>query len=168
MPRYEGNSLFVGENHDEQDWTVRGLRLPALLVSLLRSGRWRDPDEGVLHSLIPWFEDPLVFLTSVEGMRRESVSLDMLGRDGPSSRLFALCRGRERQSVDLPRLDVDQAVLIAVNRNPGDDVAVALDYRTGTAGPRVVASDFWTHPRQCAWRIVTDTFIEFVERLGIA
>jgi hypothetical protein len=98
--------LFVGEDHDEQDWTVRGLRLPVRLVSLLRSGRWRDPEESALHSLMPWFEDPLVFLTSVEGMRRESMSLDMLAEDERSSRLFALRGGRERQSVDLPWLDV--------------------------------------------------------------
>jgi hypothetical protein len=159
--------VFIGENHGEQDWTVRGLRLPSRLVSLLRSGRWRDPEESALRSLMPWFEDPLMFLTSVEGMRRESMSLDMMADDEPLSRLFALRGGRERQSVDLPRLDVEQAVLIAVNRNPGDDVALALDYRTGTADPRVVASDFWTDPRQCAWRIVTHTFTEFVARLGI-
>jgi hypothetical protein len=118
---------------------------------------------------VPWFEDPLVFLTSVEGMRRESRSLGMMVDDEPSSRLFrALRGGRERQSVDLPWLDVEQAVLIAVNRNPGDDVALALDYRTSTADPRVVASDFWTDPRQCPWRTVTPTFTEFVSRLGIA
>lgn len=39
-PRYEG-VLFVGEDHDGEDWTVRGLRLPALLVLLLRSGGLR-------------------------------------------------------------------------------------------------------------------------------
>jgi hypothetical protein len=121
-----------------------------------------------LGVLIPWFEDPLAFLTSVERMRRESMSLDMLADDEPSSRLFALRGGRERQPVDLPWLDVEQAVLIAVNRNPGEDVALALDYRTGTADPRVVASDFWTDPRQCAWRIVTHRFTDFVARLGIA
>jgi hypothetical protein len=159
--------LLVGENHSEHDWSVRGLRLPARLVSLLRSGRWRDPEKSALYSLLPWFEDPLVFLTSVEGMRRENRSLDLMADDEPSSRLFRVLRGgRERQSVDLPWLDVEQAVLIAVNRNSGDDVALALDYRTSTADPRVVASDFWTDPRQCAWRIVTPTFTEFVSRLG--
>lgn len=158
--------MLVGDR-GEQDRTVRGLQLPAPLVLLLRSGRWRDPEQGALRSVIPWFEDPLVFLTSVEGIRRESMSLDMLAADEPSSRVFALGDGREQRSVDLPRLDVERAVLIAVNRNAGDDVALALDYRSDPADPRVVASDFWTDPRQCAWRIVTHTFTEFIARLDI-
>ncbi len=49
----------------------------------------------------------------------------------------------------------------------GDDVALALDFRTSTADPTVVASDFWTDPRQYAWRIVTPRFTEFATRLGI-
>lgn len=48
-----------------------------------------------------------------------------------------------------------------------DDVAVALDYRTDPADPRVVASDFWTDPHQCAWRLVTPTFTEFAARLHL-
>jgi hypothetical protein len=64
-------------------------------------------------------------------------------------------------------LDVEQAVLIAVNRILGDDVAIALDYRTNPADPRVVASDFWTNPHQCSWRTVTPTFSEFVRLLQL-
>lgn len=138
---------LIEEEHGEQDWTVRGLRLPPRLISLLQTGRWCDPDESALRSLMPWFEDPLIFLTSVDWMRRESRSLDVLADDEPSSHLFRQRRGsREPRSVDLPWLDVERAVLIAVNLNPGDDVAVALGYRTDSADPRVVASDFGLIP----------------------
>ena len=41
----------------------------------------------------------------------------------------------------------DLAVLIAVNRRPGDDVAIALDYRSSAEDPAVVASDACTHPK---------------------
>src|SRR2546423_2401178 len=60
----------------DPDWTVRGLRLPEPLVHLLAAGRWRDPDERALRRALPWFEDPLIFLSSVRWMRRESESLD--------------------------------------------------------------------------------------------
>ena len=152
----------------DPDWTVRGLRLPEPLVHLLAAGRWRDSDERALRRALPWFEDPLIFLSSVRWMRRESESLDREVDDEPSAGLFRLRRGsRELHPVELPWLDVEQAILVAVNRNPGDDVAVALDYRTAPADPRVVASDFWTNPAECSWRVVSQTFTEFATLLEL-
>jgi hypothetical protein len=84
-------------------WTVRGLRLPELLIQLLAAGRWRDPDERALRGALPWFEDPLIFLTSVRWMQRESESLDWEVDDEPSAGLFRLRRGsREPYPVELP------------------------------------------------------------------
>jgi hypothetical protein len=70
-------------------------------------------------------------------------------------------------AVELPWLDVELAFLVAVNRMPGDDVAIALDYRGDPSDPRVVASDFWTEPRQCAWRIVAPALSVFADALGL-
>jgi hypothetical protein len=122
------------------------------LIALLAAGLWRDQPERALRALMPWFEDPLIFLASLDQIQRESRSLDMFADDEPSAHLFRVLRGsRVPHAVELPWLDVEKAVLIAVNRNPGDDVAIALDYRTNPLDPRVVACDFWTNPRQCAW-----------------
>ncbi|GAA3386339.1 hypothetical protein GCM10017750_68760 [Streptomyces racemochromogenes] len=52
-------------------------------------------------------------------------------------------------------------------RHAGDDVALALDYRTNRSDPRVVGSDFWTNRRQCEWRLVTPTFSAFTHALGL-
>ena len=112
---------------------------------------------------MPWLEDPLRFLTSIESMARESNSLSALTDDTASAELFRQARGTERaEPIDLPWLDVDKAFLVAVNDRPGDDVAIALDYRTDPTDPRVVASDFWTDPGPCAWREVAPTFSAFV------
>lgn len=54
-----------------------------------------------------------------------------------------------------------------MNRHAGDDVALALDYRTDPSDPRVVGSDFRTNPRQCEWRLVTPTFSAFAHALGL-
>ncbi len=51
---------------------VRGLPLPALLLELLADRRWRHPGDTALHALMPWFEDPVDFLTDVGQIRRES------------------------------------------------------------------------------------------------
>lgn len=127
--------------------TVRGLALPAQLTNLLGQGRWRHPGDAEMGRLIPWFESPLDFLTSTDQMAWESSSLDTFADDA-SRAFFREARGSSRATpVELPWLDVEQAVLIAVNRIPGDDVALALDYRTDPSDPRVVGSDFWTHPR---------------------
>lgn len=158
----------IGQEHDGQDWTVRGLRLPDTLIALLSAGLWRDPQEGALRALIPWFEDPLIFLASLDQIQRESRSLDLFADDEASAQLFRELRGSHvTHAVELPWLDVEKAVLIAVNRNPGDDVALALDYRTNPLDPRVVASDFWTNPRQCDWRVVAPTLTELVARLQL-
>ncbi|GAA1618022.1 hypothetical protein [Actinoplanes couchii] len=147
---------------------VRGLAVPPLLLSLIEEGRWQHPGEVALARVMPWFEDPLHFLTDLHAMAGESKSLDFLTDDALTAQLFRQARGTERAApVELPWLDVDKAVLIAVNERAGDDVAVALDYRTGPADPRVVASDFWTGPGPCSWRQVTPTFSAFVTALGL-
>jgi hypothetical protein len=65
-------------------------------------------------------------------------------------------------------LDLDQAVFIAECRYAGDDTAIALDYRTDPADPRVVATDLATlDHRHLSWRQVTPTFSEFIDVLQL-
>lgn len=147
---------------------VRGHALPARLITLLREGRWQHPGDRELAKLIPWFEEPLDFLRSTKEIERESRSMDLFADDPLSLDLFHEVRGSTRPApVELPWLDIEQALLIAVNRRPGDDVALALDYRTDPADPRVVGSDFWTNPRQCAWREVAPAFSSFADALSL-
>ncbi|MDN3353031.1 hypothetical protein [Actinomadura sp. DC4] len=122
------------------------------------------PGDERLHEVSPWFPEPLDFLPDVRQMRRESRSLDLFADDRALSRLFRTARG-SAGPVELPWLDAERAVLIAVNRVPGDDVAIALDYRGEE--PRVVGSDFWTDPTRCAWRTVAPTFPEFASALKL-
>lgn len=147
-----------------EEMRVRGHALP----SLLRDGRWQHPGDAELARLMPWFEDPLDFLRSTQEMERESRALDRFADDPLSCELFHVVRGSTRPApVELPWLDTEQALLIAVNRRPGDDVALALDYRSDPADPRVVGSDFWTNPRQGAWREVAPAFSSFADALGL-
>lgn len=154
---------------DPPDWTVRGLPLPDALTSLLRTGRWLHPGRQALHDLMPWFEEPLMFMPNLHAMRFQNAALDHIADDSSICDLFRMTRGsRSEHPLDLPWLDVGQAVLIAVNEYAGDDVALALDYRTDAADPRVVASDIWTDPRQISWRTVTPTFTNLLTALQAA
>ncbi|MEU0939717.1 hypothetical protein [Embleya sp. NPDC005971] len=146
---------------------VRGLALPDGLTSLIDRGLWRHPGDAVLAEVVPWFKSPLVFLSSPGRMESESRSMDMFADDEHCA-FFREARGsRGAVPLELPWLDVEQAVLIAVNRTPGDDVALALDYRTDQSDPRVVGSDFWTNPQLCEWRVVAPAFSAFVASLGL-
>ena len=108
---------------------------------------------------MPWFEDPLTFMADLRDMRFQNNALDSISDDRSINGLFRMDRSsRLDHPLELPWLDVDKAVLIAVNERAGDDVALALDYRTDTADPRIVASDIWTDPTQYCWRIVRPTF----------
>lgn len=150
-------------------WAIRGLPLPAALVALLRDGRWVHPGRQALHDVMPWFEDPLMFPADLRDLQLHNRSLDLVADDRSIRDLFRTTRGsRADRPDDLPWLDVDRAVLIAVNEYAGDDVCVALDYRTDPADPRVVASDVWTDPPHMAWRVVSPTFTEFVAALRLA
>ncbi|KAB1979157.1 hypothetical protein [Streptomyces triticiradicis] len=146
---------------------VRGLALPAQLASLIDRGLWRHPGDAMLTKVIPWFEDPLAFVRSPEQMTFASQSMDMLA-DDPHSTYFSVARGsRAAIPLGLPWLDAEQAVLIAITRNPGDDGALALDYRSDPSDPRIVGSDFWADPNMCRWRVVMPTFSDFVTALGL-
>ena len=145
---------------------VRGLVLPVLLASLLASGRWQHPGDDVLRRALPWFESPVVFLRSAGAMESASTSLDADADDDWASRYFHITRGTGHR-LGLPWLDARLALLIAVNRTPGDDVAIALDYRGESGGPMVVASDAWTYPNGYLWRPVASSFDAFASMLDL-
>jgi hypothetical protein len=105
---------------------VRGLTLPAELISLLETGSWLHPGSRALRDLMPWFADPLMFMTDLGDMRFQNKALDAIAENNAISDLFRMTRtSRSGRDLDLPWLDVDQAVLVAINEYAGDDVALA-------------------------------------------
>ena len=65
-----------------------------------------------------------------------------MANDARISPVFRMACGTAEEPLQLPWLDALQAVFIAVNRVIGDDLTIALDYRTDPLDPRVVASDW--------------------------
>jgi hypothetical protein len=143
---------------------VCGLPLPTLLLEMLDDGRWQDPGEQALDRVMPWADDPRKFLMlTTDQMRRETEGLAYAAEGDEYAPLFQAVRGSARaEPVELPWLDLDLAVLIGGARQ-SDATNIALDYRTGAADPRVVASAF----PQVGWRVVAPTFSAFVAAVGL-
>ncbi|WP_405013013.1 hypothetical protein [Kitasatospora sp. NBC_01539] len=159
--------MIPSDDTTEPGRTVRGLTLPPLLLGLIADGRWRHPGDAAVTAALPWFEDPLDLLTEIPEIRRHSHALDDLA-DLDLGPLYRQARGSTATGpVELPWLDIDRAVLVGLSRTAGDDTALALDYRTDPADPRVVASDVWTDPRAYVWRVAAPTLSSFAAALGL-
>src|SRR5262245_12689638 len=104
--------------------TVNDLPLPEALVALIQNGWWVHPGEDRLRQVIPFLVDPVVFLRSPEAMARESKGL--LADDPRWGATFHILRGdRRTEPIELPWLDADRSIVIAVCKWPGDDVGIA-------------------------------------------
>ena len=88
------------------------------MVDLLGADRWKHRGDEPIREVMPWFEDPLIFLANADQMRHESRSLDLFADDKRLSELFRVRRGTAASPVDLPWLDAELAILVAVNMNP--------------------------------------------------
>jgi hypothetical protein len=144
---------------------VNGLPLPPLLGSLMAAGRWVHPGDAAIRELVPFLQGPVDFL-GIESMGRAFCW--SMADDPKYSAVFRVVRGsKSAKPVELPWLDADKAVFIAVNRIPGDDLGIALDYRTSAKDPRVVACEWLGGPAGCVWHQVSGTFTEFAQALGL-
>src|SRR2546421_13106328 len=98
-----------------EQYQVNGLPLPPLLVELLQQVRWCHSGDEALRTLIPFFHEPVDFITMVEAMRRESSGL--LADEPRIAKVVHLARGsKSAVPICLPWLDVELAVFVAVNR----------------------------------------------------
>lgn len=147
----------------ESNLRVNGLPVPPMIISLMNDGRWGHLGDDAIKEVVSFLSEP-VDLLSVDQMKFESSGLPI---DDPDfSALFHEMRGSDSLSVpDLPWRDVSTSFLIAVNRNLGDDIAIALDFRRGVeTDPSVIATD-WSNGT-CQWRSVSGSLSEFLEAVG--
>ncbi|SFH86646.1 hypothetical protein SAMN05421753_103263 [Planctomicrobium piriforme] len=142
----------------------RKLPLPAKLQLMMKEGRWKHPGQEVLAAKIPFIRDPLTFLSSIESMLSNSGPL--MRPDENENERFSEYRGSRISSRDLPWIDVEQVIFIICNERIGDDVGIALDYRTGINSPRVVGGD-WHSRSGLQYREIAPSFDEFVELIGL-
>ena len=158
---------------DQERWkgaAVGGLALPALLVALLSSGRWRQPEDKILKAALPCRDDDFDFLVSLEQMEFETGGLRIFAADDPT--FWHVCTSTQAHpnANDPDWIIAEKAVVIAVNREHGADVCIVLDYRSDPNDPRVLAS-CWRRGAEKrvshCWCAVADHFSEFVSALDL-
>ena len=139
------------------------LTIPPLLQQLIETERWRHPGDDALRLAIPLLEDPVDFRAEISGCTVASEIQDYFSAS--DFEMFKIYRGKESDRP-LPWLNADLAVFLAINRIPGDDVAIALDYRAATDNPKVVASHY-RDDKYCGWFEVAEDFGAFARLLGL-
>ncbi len=138
--------------------------MPSLLIELSAQGRWCHPGNDTLRRLAPFIHEELE-LVSIDSL---CPGLSLLDRDAAEDSMFCEYRGSlVSEPRQLPWIDVEQTVLIAVNKMPGDDVALGLDYRANSTDPPVVANDWHGPSPGCIWREVARSFSEFCMAAGL-
>jgi hypothetical protein len=139
------------------------LKVPTLLRTLIDAGQWQHPGDEILLRVIPLLPDPVDFRVRVPD---STVAAEIQDSFTPIDwETFKMYRDGEPDKP-LPWLNADQAAFIAINRFPGDDVAIALDYRASKENPRVVASH-WRDNKYLEWFEVAKSFEAFAQLLSL-
>lgn len=141
------------------------LPLPPLLVEMMEDGRWTHPGVEGIAKIAPFIRDELEFRISPNLVREgECIMLDTEVENEFLHEYRGSKIGTERE---LPWIDVEKTALIAINRFPGDDVSIALDYRTSITDPRVVGTE-WVegNGNGLYWREIAPTFTIFADMFG--
>ena len=139
---------------------IKNLPIPPMLLELIREGLWEKIPLDNLRAIAPFLQEPLELLENLEEIRSAADNPGLLG----SPVLGIRSSQRSGKAVRLPLLDYDHCLFIAVNKFPGDDIAIVLDYRGNHSNPRVVASDF-SSGSHCEWRVIANNFAAFVRQL---
>jgi len=137
--------------------TIKNLSIPAKLEELIENQGLDDELLIGVDQVFPALEDPLVFLRTFDGIKSVSEDRSLLNEKvlGIKSSLD------EGSTVELPFLDYDNAIFFAVNKYPGDDVAIVLDYRNSSQFPNVVTSAFKSGCIPGEWEVISNSFEHF-------
>jgi len=138
-----------------------GLVLPRLLRCLLKNGEWIHPGDDIIAKMLPVLKgEDLDFCKTFESIDFNSGELMSPNEDENFD--FHEYRGsRLDKPRDLPWIDVEKSIFIAVCRTAGEDNALALDYRTSRSDPRVICTDWHSGGDSLIWVEICPTFSEF-------
>jgi hypothetical protein len=145
---------------------MHNLPLPPLLIELINQRRWIQPSAEFFERIVPFCPEPMILLPSIEEIYFETAGIYEYA---PliADLIHIKLGSRSNIPLALPWLDIEQAYFIAVNRIPGDDIGIALDYRTSNIDPRMVASDWSDDSQGCVWREISPTFSQFVRLMEL-
>lgn len=143
---------------------VNKLPVPKLMLELMEQGKWQHPGDAVIRQVVPFFQAEVDFLQAWEVMARESGGQL---EDTEEDFFYERRSSKDARANALPWRDLDKSFLFAVNRERGDDIALALDFRSSVEDPQVIGNNWYTGARGCVWELVSPLFSAFCERVGL-
>jgi len=148
---------------------INGLPLPPLLIELIEQDKWVHPGKAMLDRVIPFFRSEVVFLQTIRGMVFESglTQRDFKLWHDHYPHMFDFHSDFTQRENKLPWRDAKYSFFIATCASPGDDIAIALDYRLSMTKPRVIACNWHTDIQGCPWEIVSPDFPSFAKTIGL-
>jgi len=146
---------------------VNNLALPTYLVELIKSGRWKKPENINRLSEMTGVQRPEDFsFLSVDGMERETNGGYFTVEQGIGN-IYGIYSSRDTKE-SLHRadfLDVVNSIIIAVN---WDEEVICLDYRENPNEPSVVLSIYpTTSEGSVIWKVLAKNFRGFAEKLSL-
>jgi hypothetical protein len=159
--------------------TIAEPPVPDLLRDAIRDGRWpKGRIRGVaLSPLSPLLADTdLELLPSLEerapgrSLGADTGTLHGFAENETLAAKYRLKRGSaDSDPIELPWLDVGQALAIGGGADCGDDTWLVLDFRTSRSDPRAVVNAWQPgRPPQSEWRELASSLSEFLQVLGAA
>ena len=135
--------------------------LPTLLTQMIEDRTWNQDIDPIVRDLYPTIEDPLMILTSEESIRHTSKIYPTSKKEHASAHEYY---GTHTTQRDLPWIDMEKLLFIAVSYEFGGDEAIALDYRNSSDSPSVVASS-WTD-NVCSWIQIAPSFDHLANKIA--
>lgn len=153
------------------------LEVPSVVLEAMREGGW--PKGRIRGSILqasgPFPADcDVELLQSLDEMVGEASEISDISwlrkcADNPElASKYQVTRGTANAGpIELPWLDVEQALVIGGGADYGDDTLIVLDYRSKATEPRVVVN-VWSQgrPLQVEWRELAPTVTRFMQMLG--
>jgi hypothetical protein len=144
---------------------VNGLKLPALLIELLETGRWQCPADASVLAAMTGAERPEEFaFDPLDSMIRETAGSVYLYNNG-FEHIYNLTSSNASDRLSNPEaLIVERSIVIAGN---WAEETICLDYRDSLDEPSVVCGIWPDNRGRCYWKIIAPTFAAFAEQLGL-
>ena len=147
------------------------MRVPAILLNAMSKRNWpkgRVPGSSLVHTHRLFREIDFELLQTEKQLERNGIADThtlLKFADNPNI-CDKLGLEIDVANSDLPKLDVNHALVFGGGADIGDDFWLTLDLRTEFDNPRVVGNHF--QHRSCEWFEIASTFSQFCEFLELA
>lgn len=144
---------------------INNLELPPLLIDLIETGKWKlSEKQEKFKAVFQHTMSPLQIRGLLYPLKTMESETNVFYKDTPD--LIEMFHGQKDINFDPGDVDPTQIVCIG-DLGLGSDQPIALDYRNNFAQPKVITLLWRNLPAGNRWIIISNSFEEFVEKIGL-